>query len=71
MHALLSDSDWSAAIVVSYDAKVASIRYSDSSNLSYRKSRRGREYIHQNYNVWTKRLADAIRVSAHSVSKNP
>jgi hypothetical protein len=71
MHALLSDSDWSAAILVAYDAKFVRIEYSDSSNLNYRKSRRGRETIHKNYNVWTKRLADTIRVASSCVGAKP
>lgn len=46
-----------------YDAKGFSITYLSSTNLNYEKSRKGKESIHPNYNVWIKRIADKVVTS--------
>ena len=70
IHAMLPGGAWSATILLSYDAESVTIRYLDSANLKYRKNKKGREYIHKNYNVWIKRLADDIRMLGRSVKQN-
>lgn len=67
IHAMLSNSAYTAVILLTYDAESVNISYSDSTNLKYRKNRKGREYIHKNYNKWIKRLAGDIRVLGRGV----
>ncbi len=69
IHAMRSGGEWSVAIAVSYDADAVTIRYEDSSNLHYRKTSKGREYIHENYNVWIERLVSDIEMMGRAVER--
>ena len=70
IYAMLSNSAYTAVILLTYDAESVNISYSDSTNLKYRKNRKGREYIHKNYNKWIKRLAGDIRMLGRSVKQS-
>lgn len=70
IYAMLSSSAYTAVILLTYDAETVNISYSDSTNLKYRKNRKGREYIHKNYNKWIKRLAGDIRVLGRNVKES-
>jgi len=49
-----------ANVRLDYDAKGFSITYLSSENLDYEKNRKGREFIHPNYNAWINRIADQV-----------
>lgn len=70
IHAMQSGGEWSVAIDVTYDADSVEIRYADSSNLKYHKTKKGRESIHKNYNLWMKHLANDIRMMGRHVKKD-
>jgi hypothetical protein len=60
MYATLHLRTHTAQVLVSYDTEEVSIKYLDSENLKYRQNKKGKEYIHKNYNSWVKTLLKDI-----------
>ena len=58
---------YTATVEVSYTTKSYSIKYVDSTELSYGAGKDGKPVIHQNYNNWVKSLQQAINLALRTV----
>ena len=62
--AKLSRPGYSATVRIEYDAESIRIDYVDSEGLDYRRTKKGKEFIHQNYMKWVQYLLRDINAKA-------